>query len=143
MRKRKPTGPSFADLVKEPTWSQSDASRSGRHASRPGRFNGAGEFFDPSGSQLQLVAENITAEEAQQLLEAGAALVAESCGCGGTYGDCTPVWATDEQLHELRSGPPPRPTGRHSAPTWLDLWAGDRVSVVFAHGDVSWGDVLD
>ncbi|GAA2485351.1 hypothetical protein [Terrabacter carboxydivorans] len=143
MRKRKQPGATFADLVKEPTWSQSDASRSGQHAPRPGRFNGAGEFFDLSGSQLELVVGNVPAEEAQRLLEAGAALVSESCGCGGSYGDCTPVWATDKQLHELRSGPPPQLTDRHSAPTWLDAWAGERGSVVFAHGDISWGNVLD
>src|SRR6478735_11621475 len=139
MRKRKQSGSTFADLVKEPTWSQGDASRKGLHAPRPGRFNGAGEFFDPSGSQLKLVAGDITEEEAQRLLEAGAAIAYEACGCGGAYGDCTPVWAPENQLRELRSGPPPKFTDRHGAPTWLDAWASKHRTVVFAHGDVSWG----
>ncbi len=143
MSKRKQPGPTFADLVKEPTWSQSESSRTGQHAPRPGRFNGADQFFDPSGSRLKLVAESITEEEAQRLLEDGAALVSEACGCGGNYGGCTPVWATEKQLHELRSGPPPRFADRHGAPTWLDVWAGDQSSVVFAHGDVSWGNTLE
>ena len=141
MRKRQP-GPTFADLIKQPTWSQTDAPRKGQHAPRPGRFNGAGEFFDLNGSQLSLVAENVTEEEAQALLEAGAAVVAETCGCGGAYGGCTPVWVPEDQLRELRQGSPPRFTGRHAAPTWLDVWASDRRSVVFAHGDVSWGGAL-
>ncbi|MBC9823923.1 hypothetical protein [Terrabacter sp. MAHUQ-38] len=74
----------FADLVKEPTWSQTDASRSGQHAPRRGGFNAAGEFFDVDGSKLHRVAEDVTEEEAQKLLEAGAAVVAEGCGCGGS-----------------------------------------------------------
>lgn len=132
----------FADLLKEPTWSEIPASRSGRHAPRPGRFNGAGEFFDPDGVELLLVAEDVTAEEAQELVEVGAAVAAEGCGCGGWYGGCTPEWVPDEQLQGLRRGPAPQFTGRHRAPTWIDVWANDVRTVVFAHGDVSWGTAL-
>jgi hypothetical protein len=132
----------FADLVKEPTWSQTEASRGGRYAARPGRFNGAGEFFDPAGQRLLLREDDIEVEEAQRLVDGGALVVAESCGCGGWYGDCTPEWLTDEQLRGLRNGPDPRFTGRHDVPTWIDVWAGEGGAVVFAHGDVSWGAAL-
>lgn len=132
----------FADLVQEPTWSETDASRSGQYAPRPGGFNAAGEFFDPDGIKLRLVAEDATEDEAQALIEAGAAVVAEGCGCGGSYGDCTPEWVTHDQLRDLRRGPAPGITGRHGAPTWIDVWANDHGTVVFAHGDVSWGNAL-
>lgn len=133
----------FADLIKEPTWSQTKASRGGQYAARPGRFNGAGEFFDPTGHRLLLREEDIPVEAAQRLVDTGALVVAESCGCGGWSGDCTPEWLTDEQLRALRHGPAPRFTGRHGAPTWIDVWAGDARPVLFAHGDVSWDTTLE
>lgn len=129
----------FADLVKKPTWSETDASRSGQHAPRPGGFNAAGEFFDLDGKSLHLVSGDVTEGEAQTLVEAGAGVVIETCGCGGTYGGCAPRWVTDEQLHDLKGTAGPRFTGRHGAPTWLDVWASDERAVVFAHGDVAWG----
>jgi hypothetical protein len=133
----------FADLIKAPTWSQSKASAGGQYAPRPGRFNRAGEFFDPAGHKLLLRDEDIPVEEAQRLVNAGALVVAEGCGCGGWSGDCTPVWLSDEQLSGLRHGTAPRFTGRYGAPTWIDVWGGEARPVVFAHGDVSWGTALE
>ena len=75
-----------------------------RSAPRPGGCNGAGEFFDPDGIKLGLVAKDATGDEAQALIESGAAVVAEVCGCGGSYGDCTPEWVTRDQLRDLRRG---------------------------------------
>ncbi len=132
----------FADLVKQPTWSQTDVSRTGQHAPRPGRFNAAGDFFDLDGERLQLVAEGVTEQQAQDLCDAGASVVIETCGCGGSYGGCTPQWLPDEQLHGLKRSSGPRFTGRFGAPSWLDVWASDERTVVFAHGDVAWGRVL-
>ena len=132
----------FADLVKQPMWSETNASRKGQQAPRPGRFNAAGDFFDLDGNRLQLVSEDVTEEEAQNLLDAGASVVIETCGCGGSYGDCTPQWLPDEQIHDLKHSSGPRFTGRHGAPSWLDVWASDERTVVFAHGDVAWGRVL-
>jgi hypothetical protein len=139
---RSPRRQTFADLVQEPTWSETDASHSGQYAPRPGRFNGAGEFFDPDGIKLRLVAEHATKDEAQALIESGAAVVAEVCGCGGFNGDCTPDWVTHDQLRELRRGLAPELAGRDGVPTWIDVWANDHGTVVFAHGDVSWGNAL-
>ena len=132
----------FADLTQEPTWSETDASRSGQYEPRPGGFNGAGEFFDPDGIKLRLVAEDATEDEAQALIDGGAVVVAEGCGCGGSYGDCTPEWVTHDQLRDLRQGLAPGFSGRYGAPAWIDVWVNDHGTVVFAHGDVSWGNAL-
>ena len=75
---KSPRQQTFAELVQAPTWSETDASRSGQYAPRPGGFNGAGEFFDPDGIKLRLVAKHATEHEAQALIEAGAA-VADVC----------------------------------------------------------------
>jgi hypothetical protein len=89
------------------------------------------------------VEEDASPEEARRLVQAGALVVAEVCGCGGGYGGCTPKWVTGDQLADLRhGGPAPRFTGRYGAPTWIDVWANDERTVVFAHGDVSWGAAL-
>jgi len=93
---KSPRQQTFADLTQEPTWSETNASRSGQYAPRPGRFNG----------------------------------------------DCTPEWVTHDQLRDLRRGLAPEFTGRYGAPTWIDVWANDHGTVVFAHGDVSWGNAL-
>ncbi|MCW4602084.1 hypothetical protein ON003_11055 [Janibacter hoylei] len=132
----------FADLVQKPTWSQTKASHRGRNASRAGTFNQAGEFFDPDGRELRLVTEEATEAEAQACVDAGASVVAESCGCGGTEAGCTPRWITTDQLHGLRRGAEPCFTGEHEAPSWIDVWSNDHGTVVFAHGDVSWGSAL-
>ncbi len=84
---------------------------------------------------MLLVAANATAEEAQRLIVTGAAVVAESCGCGGQFGGCAPEWVTGEQLREPRRGSPPRfsPAGVGGA-AWIDVWANDERTGVFAHG---------
>ena len=139
---KSPRRSTFADLVQQPTWSETKAAHTGSHAPRPGSFNAAGDFFDPAGRKLRLAAADIEPEQAKALVEAGAMVVAEACGCGGFSGDCTPEWVNEDQLPRLRRGEAPVFTGRHGAPTWLDVWTNDEGTVVFAHGDVSWGNAL-
>ncbi len=138
---KSPRRETFADLVNQPTWSETKESRTGQYSARPGAVNVAGEFFDPTGHQLPLQEEDASVEEAQRLVDAGALVIAEDCGCGGMFGggddSCTPQWLTSEQLRRLRRGPAPRFTGRRGTPTWLEVWASDESTVVFAHGDVS------
>ncbi|MCE1177884.1 MAG: hypothetical protein LWW86_02450 [Micrococcales bacterium] len=132
----------LAQLAAEPTWSESQASHTGRHAPRPGGVNSAGEFFDPRGVKLALQLADASEEQAQQAVDAGASIAIESCGCGGAPG-CTPRWLQDKDVRTLRGGQPPTFTGRYGAPTWLEVWGAPDRTVVFAHGDMSWGDVLD
>lgn len=129
----------FVELAAEPTWSQTAAARTGAHAVRPGAVNAAGEFFDPDGRGLTLVDGDLGPAQAQRAVDAGALVVAECCGCGGGSRGCTPVWLDARQVGSLRGGAPPVFTGRHRAPTWLELWTGPETDVVFTHGDVSWG----
>ncbi len=122
---KNPRRQTFADLVKEPTWSETNPSRTGRNAPRLGAVNAAGEFFDLTGLVLDLVHEEVSPAEA------------------GTYGGCSPEWVTDaEQLEQLRCGPAPQFTGHHGAVTWIDVWANQAGEVVFVHGDVFWGKAL-
>ncbi len=130
----------FVDLLKEPTWSETVAAHSGRYAPRPGGVNGAGEFFDPDGLLLHLVAEQVSPQDAQRMVDSGAQVLIETCGCGGEPGGCTPQWLTEAQLKSLIGGHAPRFTGAHSAPSWIDVWGNDVRTVLYAHGDVSWGD---
>ena len=135
--------PTFAQLAKEKTWSETAVSHSGQFAVRPGARNQAGHFFDPNGVRLHLQTEDASPGEAQRQVRAGALVIAETCGCGGWFGDCTPAWLTNDQLKEIRTGPPPRLTGRHDAPTWIEVWTNEDRAVVFAHGDIAWGSALE
>ncbi len=110
---------------------------------RPGRYNRAGDLFDPSGNRLSRVGE-LTAARAAELVRDGAQLAWESCGCGGWSG-CLPEWIDEPARESLGDGRPPQTRHkRHAAPTWIDLWQGQggATQVVYAHGNVVWGDAL-
>lgn len=135
---RKPKAPTFKDLVQQPTWSEGAKSRTGANAVRPGGFNAAGEFFDPSGELLQLADEDVAPDIAQRLVDGGALVVMEECGCGGMSPGCRPRWLDASDLRRIRGGPEPVFTGAFRAPSWIDVWAGASTKVVYAHGSVSW-----
>lgn len=138
---KKSKGPTFAELLKQPTWSQAGARESGEHAVRPGKYNAAGELFDPSGRPLLPQHEDITPKQAQELVRAGALVAYEGCGCGGWTG-CQPEWLDSEALSRLRSAPQPKLVGGHGAPTWIDVWSSDLEQVIYLHGDLMWGDEI-
>jgi len=106
----------------------------------PGTYNTQGELFDPAG-HLLTKATMITAVEARDLVLHGAQLAFEGCGCGGWAG-CTPIWIGADERLLLAAGSAPRIVNKHDFPTWIDLWRSDEGSVVYAHGDVEWGDAL-
>lgn len=83
----------FAQFLRAPTWSETDAARRGEHAVRSGGVNPAGEFFDPFGKQVVRQKAEISPEDAQRAVDAGALVVAEGCGCGGGPGGCSPRMA--------------------------------------------------
>ncbi|PCN48129.1 hypothetical protein Csp2054_08195 [Curtobacterium sp. 'Ferrero'] len=113
----------------------------GRSAVRPGTFNLAGELFTPAAARLALVDSDISGERAAALVRDGAEVAFEACGCGGG-GPCRPVWPEVAVVSFAAKASPPRISPRPSAPTWIDVWAGDGTTVVFCHGDVTWGSVF-
>lgn len=131
----------FKEMLAEPTWSETSASAAGHHSVRPGKFNFANEFFDPDGIRLVCTKAEVTPKEALRMINEGAALAYEGCGCGG-WGGCAPEWYSEAVLVELRGGPKPRFVDTYGSPTWIDAWEGEGVTVVFAHGDVEWGDAI-
>lgn len=139
---KKRNGATFAELLTKPPRSDGDAQRSGKHAVRPGRYNLAGDLFDPGGRRLFLLHEDIRPHRAREWVSGGALVAYEACGCGGWTG-CQPDWLTSDGLSRLQSAPAPQFVGGHGAPTWIDVWSSalDRV-VVYLHGDVRWGDEL-
>lgn len=113
----------------------------GREARRVGVFNAAGQLLDREGDLLELSASTVSPAEAAVLLPSAAAVLYESCGCGG-HGGCSPEWLTSEQLSSLAQAGEPRFVDAYKTPTWIDVWTGLRGLVIFAHGDVEWGDAL-
>lgn len=106
---------------------------------RPGGYSRQGEFFDPSGHLLTKTGQ-LNPSEARALVLDGAQLAFEGCGCGGWSG-CLPDWTDSELSRQLAEASQPRLL-KSDAPTWLDLWENDAGQVVYAHGDVRWGDLF-
>ena len=55
-------------------------------------------------------------------------------------GGCSRSWLAQEQVP---AGVRPRFVKGYGSPAWIDLWEGEESTVVFLHGDVEWGDMLD
>jgi hypothetical protein len=121
----------------------SDIGRRGGPPTRPGTFNLAGEFFDPTGVLLRLATSEITPDQAANAVRNGALLAFESCGCGGgPGGGCKIQWFDSADLGRAKLHGEPTFVRGFGSPTWIDLWSGDDRQVVFAHGDVKWGSIL-
>lgn len=71
----------------------------------------------------------------------GAEVAFEACGCGGG-GQCKPYWPEKAKIKALSRSSLPQMSPRPTAPTWIDVWAGDGTTVVFCHGDITWGSLL-
>jgi hypothetical protein len=132
--KRKPT---FAEIV-----DQVLATPPTPIVVRAGGFNTSGQFFAPSGEQVVLKKTSVSPSEAAELVAAGALVVFEGCGCGGSAGGCTPEWLDTEQVARIRVAGKPEFIRGYGSPTWIDYWIGESETVVFLHGDVKWGDEL-
>ena len=113
----------------------------GRFAVRPGTFNLAGQFFTPDGGRLEKVVADVDVTEIRALVRRGATVAFEGCGCGG--GGCTPAWPSPIDVHAAAAAAEPVFTGRQGTPTWADVWAVEGTRVVFLHGDVTWGSLLE
>lgn len=136
--RREPPRQTFSEIVRQAHATSTPPGPA--HAVRPGRFNLAGELFTPEGIRVVRHRASVSPARAQALVDHGAALAHEGCGCGGWAG-CAPVWFTGTALEALRTSRP-RLDLRTSAPTWIDVWLADTATVVFTHGAVTWGDAL-
>lgn len=135
---------SFIDIVADlRVKGDSDRYRRGGPQPRPGGFNLAGEFFDPSGVLLRLAASEIAPDQAADSVRGGALLAFESCGCGGVPGGGCKIECFDsaDVVRANLHGEPTFVRG-FGSPTWIDLWSANDRQVVFAHGDVKWGSML-
>ena len=127
-------GKTFAEIL-----AQAKSEPKAERVVRPGGLNAAGEFFDLAGNLLTRLGE-ISPEQAQQLVADGALLAFEGCGCGGSAG-CKAEWV-DASVRGGLARTSPRFVKGYGAPTWIDVWQGEDGYVVYAHGDVEWGDAL-
>lgn len=113
----------------------------GRFAARPGTLNLAGQFFTLDGGRLEKAAADVDATEVGALVRHGATVAFEGCGCGG--GGCTPAWPSPIDVRAAAAAAEPVLEGRQGTPTWADAWAMGETRVVFLHGDVTWGSLLN
>lgn len=113
-----------------------------RTAVRPGTFNLNGDLFSPEGELVRRTKAQATPSEARKLVLLGARVAYEGCGCGGG-GGCTPSWLDREDAAKAAAATKPQFTGEYGSPTWIDVWKGDADTVVFLHGDVRWGILVD
>jgi len=132
MATKRSKAPTFADLVAD---AEAHPVAPSSAAASPGRFNRDGDLFHPDGTLLRLELADVSADEARVAVVAGADVAYEVCGCGGD-GPCHPQWLSPEALADAALTAPAL-RGR-SAPTWIDVWTGSGLRVVFAHGDVLW-----
>jgi hypothetical protein len=129
-KKRRST---FADLMRAESVRADSSDVTERH---PGEFNAHRQLFDLDGIELVRTKTRITPKEAVALVSAGAKAASEGCGCGGWSG-CQPIWLTaDDVVRLLSNGKPRRLKGGN--PAWIDVWAGEGSTLVFAHGDIAW-----
>ena len=118
--------PTFSEIVAEARRPQGADPR-GAHGVRPGKFNLAGQFFDPSGARLDLCDPEIAPARALDAVKAGALLAFEACGCGGGgVGGCEIEWFEPEDV--VGTGEPVF-VDLHGSPTWIDLWSGQKMAV--------------
>jgi hypothetical protein len=117
-----------------------DARPDKRAAVRPGTFNVNGDFFTPEGVIIRRTREEVTPAEAAGLVRNGARVAFEGCGCGGG-GGCIPLWPSSADAADAAAVGKPTFTDEYGSPTWIDVWQSEDQSVVFLHGDVSWGTI--
>ena len=126
----------------DPTEPVDDRCVDERTAVRPGTFNRNGDFFSPEGELLRRTKARATPSEARKLVLLGARVAYEGCGCGGS-GDCAPSWLDGEDVAKTAAASKPRFTDKYGSPTWIDVWRSSDDAIVFLHGDVRWGSLLE
>lgn len=103
-------------------------------AGRHGKYWG-----DPDEHRCELVAADLSPDDAVKLARQGARVVYDSCGCGGDQ--CRLDWLSAVDVKRIAaSGPPalhPGKDGRADLEHWRST---DGLDLIVAAVDVSWGD---
>jgi hypothetical protein len=102
---------------------------------RRAAFPHAGVLTDRKGQTYTLSAQGITSEDALRVVNSGAQVVFDECGCGGT---CGFVYATEKDLPALTKKKPAVRT--HKGLTGeLSVWQSEQgETVLLATGPVEW-----
>src|SRR3954449_2549772 len=103
---------------------------------RPG-LHGPTQLVDREGRTYAAV-EAVSAKRAQELAQAGAAIVYDPCGCRGY---CGLTWFDPEDVHRMVAAGPPTIGRRRGCITEWRAEGGEIYLLV--EDDVKWGDVLD
>lgn len=101
---------------------------------RPGRVNEGGVLVSPEGATFDCIA-SVEVETVPTLLQDGARLVFDDCGCGGAY--CAPRWIGIEESRTFAKKRPRR-RRRSEGPSWIDHWRGTGGDIVLMHGEFVW-----
>ena len=97
---------------------------------------GPAQLVDREGHTYSAVGA-ISSRRAQELAEAGAAIVHDPCGCGGY---CGLTWFHREDVHRMLAAGPPTTRRRRGC---ITEWRSERGEVyLLPENDVRWGDVL-
>ena len=137
MGKRRERQQSFADLVHEVKTAPRAPTSTWDH--RAGWYDDE-MMVDQAGRLYTLADDDVSQSRALELAAAGAAVVWDSCGCGG---GCGLHWYTAEDVMTMvASGPP---TIRHTKRDRgrISQWrAHDGTALLLAEDAVSWGTLL-
>lgn len=98
-----------------------------------------GSFRDRVGRVFNEVDDEVIPVEARQMLEAGATLVWDRCGCGGS---CGLMWVPPARLGELMTTYPMLHRTRLGSGTMSAWQAKDGTSLLLLQSSVTWGRVI-
>ncbi len=98
-----------------------------------------GTFRDRVGRVFNEVDDEVIPVEARQMLEAGATLVWDRCGCGG---GCGLMWVPPARLGELVTTYPVLHRTRLGSGTMSAWQAKDGTSLLLVQSSVTWGRVI-
>ncbi len=126
----------MADIVRE----VKDAPVTRPQARPSAGFQPDGSFVDQAGRTYAQTDDSISEDRALLLATAGAAVVWDSCGCGG---GCPLDWYTAEEVTRMvASGPPTVPHTKRKRGAISEWQAQDGSALVIAEVAVRWADFM-
>lgn len=93
----------------------------------------------PDQRRYELVTPDLSPADAVQLVQRGARIVYDACGCGGD--ECRLDWLSDEDCRRLAAADPPSLLPSKHGRADLEHWrSADGHDLIVAAVEVSWGD---